>query len=194
MNKKILNVGLIGKTNAGKSTLINSIIGEKISIENKKINTTQETIIGIKNIQDTQIVFFDTPGLNVLQSTDIFKKKFKTEVWETINKVNIILFIIDIKKYNYNLIVKDLEKIKETNKPVIIVFNKIDLINNNIILSCIDDLNKTNLVQDFFNISAKYNKGVDKLITYLFSKSKTNKWTFNNNRLFEDKCIIINKN
>ena len=62
MNKKILNVGLIGKTNAGKSTLINSIIGEKISIENKKVNTTQETIIGIKNIQDTQIVFFDTPG------------------------------------------------------------------------------------------------------------------------------------
>ena len=191
MNKKILNVGLIGKTNAGKSTLINSIIGEKISIENKKVNTTQETIIGIKNIQDTQIVFFDTPGLNVLQSTDIFKKKFKTEVWETINKVNIILFIIDIKKYNYNLIVKDLEKIKETNKPVIIVFNKIDLINNNIILSCIDDLNKTNLVQDFFNISAKYNKGVDKLITYLFSKSKTNKWTFNNNEISDKDDIFI---
>ena len=59
MIKKILNVGLIGKTNAGKSTLLNSIIGEKISIENKKINTTLETIIGIINIGDTQIIFFD---------------------------------------------------------------------------------------------------------------------------------------
>ena len=51
MNKKTLNVGLIGKTNAGKSTLINSFIGEKISIENKKINTTLKIIEGIKNIK-----------------------------------------------------------------------------------------------------------------------------------------------
>ena len=61
MRSKIIHVGLIGKTNAGKSTFINSIVGEKISIENKKINTTQESITGILNIKNTQIVFYDTP-------------------------------------------------------------------------------------------------------------------------------------
>ena len=191
MSKKILYVGLIGKTNAGKSTLINSIIGKKISIENKKVNTTLGIIAGIKNIKDTQIVFFDTPGLNVLNSTNIFNKKLKVETLETIYKADIILYIIDIKKYNYNTIINDLEKINKANKPVTIVFNKIDLINNNIILSYINDLNKTNLVKDFFNISAKYLKGIDQLVIYLISQSKANKWKFINNEVSDKDDIFI---
>ena len=78
MSKKILNVGLIGKTNAGKSTLINSIVGKKISIENKKIHTTFQTIIGIKNIKDTQIIFFDTPGFKFFEfELVVMNKKIK---------------------------------------------------------------------------------------------------------------------
>ena len=56
MTSKILKIALIGRTNAGKSTLINSIVGEKISIQNKKINTTQVTIMGVKNIKKTQLI------------------------------------------------------------------------------------------------------------------------------------------
>ena len=74
MNKKSINVCIIGKTNAGKSTLINSLINEKISIENKKINTTLDIIAGIRNIKDTQIVFYDPPGLNFLNLTNTLKK------------------------------------------------------------------------------------------------------------------------
>ena len=70
MKNKIINVALIGKTNAGKSTFINSIVGEKISIENRKKNTTLEAIIGILNIKETQIVFYDTPGTNFLKTTN----------------------------------------------------------------------------------------------------------------------------
>ena len=58
MRSKIINVGLIGKTNAGKSTFINSIVGEKISIENRKINTTLDAVTGILNVKNTQIIFF----------------------------------------------------------------------------------------------------------------------------------------
>ena len=64
MKTKILKISIVGRTNAGKSTLINQIVGEKISIQNKKINTTQDTIIGIKNIKEKQFLFYDTPGSN----------------------------------------------------------------------------------------------------------------------------------
>jgi len=67
MKSKILNIALIGKTNSGKSTLINKIIKEKISIENKKINTTLENIIGVYNNKNIQLIFYDTPGLNLFK-------------------------------------------------------------------------------------------------------------------------------
>ena len=57
MKTKILKISIVGRTNAGKSTLINKIVGEKISIQNKKINTTQDTIIGVKNIKRKSISF-----------------------------------------------------------------------------------------------------------------------------------------
>ncbi len=87
MNKKLLKVALLGKTNAGKSTLINSLIGEKISIVNKKINTTQESIIGIKNIDNTQIVFYDTPGSNFLKTLNLNQKYLKINIWNAIDSV-----------------------------------------------------------------------------------------------------------
>ena len=77
MKNKLIKIALIGKTNAGKSTLINSLVGEKISIINKKINTTQESILGIKNINDTQIIFYDTPGSNFLKTNNLSQKKLK---------------------------------------------------------------------------------------------------------------------
>ena len=69
MKSKIIKISIVGRTNAGKSTVINKIIGEKISIQNKKINTTQEMIIGIKNIKNIQILFYDTPGSNFLKNS-----------------------------------------------------------------------------------------------------------------------------
>ena len=71
MRNRIIYVALIGKTNAGKSTFINSIVKEKISIENKKINTTQEIITGIINLKNTQIIFYDTPGSNFLKTFEV---------------------------------------------------------------------------------------------------------------------------
>ena len=69
MIKKTLKICLIGKTNAGKSTLLNKIIGETVSITNKKINTTQELTKGIINIKNIQIIIYDTPGISYLKNT-----------------------------------------------------------------------------------------------------------------------------
>ena len=172
MNKKTLNVGLIGKTNAGKSTLINALVGEKISIENKKINTTLIAIEGIKNIDNTQITFYDSPGLIFSKQANILKKKIKTNIWEIINKVDLILFIIDIRNFKHDLIIHDINKISESEKPIVVIFNKIDLVKKDKILPYIEHLNKTNLVKELFIISAKYLKGIDKLMSYLGIKIK----------------------
>ena len=191
MKKKLIKVALVGKTNAGKSTLVNSFVGEKISIINKKINTTQDLILGILNIDTTQIIFYDTPGSNFLKTSNLLQKKNKTHIWSAIDQVNLILYIIDSSKYNYQDIESDINKISEVNKSIILVFNKIDLIENEKILFYINELKKFNFIESFFNISAKYNKGITNLSNYLRTKSITQEWLYKNDEITNKDDIFI---
>ena len=191
MKKKLIKVALVGKTNAGKSTLVNSFVGEKISIINKKINTTQDLILGILNIDTTQIIFYDTPGSNFLKTSNLLQKKNKTHIWSAIEQVNLILYIIDSSKYNYQNIESDINKISEVNKSIILVFNKIDLIENEKILLYINELKKINFIESFFNISAKYNKGITNLSNYLTTKSITQEWLYKNDEITNKDDIFI---
>ena len=191
MNKKIIKVALIGKTNAGKSTLINKIVGEEISIINKKINTTQESVIGIKNKSYNQLIFFDTPGSNFLKTSDLNQKKFKINIWKSIDDSNIIAYLVDVTKYNFNNIKKDILKLSEVNKSIIFIFNKIDLINNKNILPFISELKEIEYIKNFFLISARYNKGLNKLINYLTSQTYQSKWIYNDNEITNNDDIYI---
>ena len=102
MKKKLLKIVLVGKTNAGKSSLLNQIIGETVSITNKKINTTNETITGIVNHKNIQIILYDTPGLNFIKKSDNIQKKLNRYFWEGIDKSNIILYLLDSKFIKIN--------------------------------------------------------------------------------------------
>ena len=166
MRNKLIKIALIGNTNAGKSTFLNSMVGQTISIINKKINTTQNLIKGILNINETQIIFYDTPGSNFLNTKIIDQKKIKIEIWTAIEDVDCILYMIDSSKYNFKNVYSDLKKINEVKKLIIVVFNKIDLIDNKLILPYIKSLNNLKLVDSFFNISAKYKRGLDKFCGY----------------------------
>ena len=104
MIKKIIKIAIVGKTNAGKSTLINHIVGEKISIQNKKINTTRDNIVGIRNIKETQMIFYDTPGSNFLKSTKLNSSKLKINLWSGIDDSDIILYLIDSKTINFSFL------------------------------------------------------------------------------------------
>ena len=191
MINKLLKIGLIGNTNAGKSTLINSFVGEKVSIINKKINTTQDIILGIKNIDETQIIFYDTPGSNFLKTREISQKKFKTNLWQAIDNVDLILYIVDVIKYDYEYIIQDLDKINEVKKPIIFTFNKIDLIDNKKILPLINQLKNIKFLKDFFIISAKFNKGIKDLNNFLISKSYVHEWVYNANEITDKDDIYI---
>jgi len=191
MNSKLIKIALVGKTNAGKSTLINSLVGEQISIINKKINTTQEYIIGVKNIENIQLIFYDTPGSNFLKTSNILQKKLKTNIWHAIDSVNLIVYLIDVLKYNFNEIEKDILKISEVKKPIIFIFNKVDLLENKKILPFIKDLEKIKKIDSFFLISSKYNKGTDLFLNYLLPHAKSNQWLYKNDEITDKDDIYI---
>ena len=191
MNKKLLIIALVGKTNAGKSTLINSLVGEKISIINKKINTTQDYILGIKNIDNIQIIFYDTPGSNFLKTTNLLQKKLKTNIWEAIDNVDLLIYLIDVLKFSFEDTKKDILKISETKKPIIIVFNKIDTIENKKVLNFINQLKNLETVEEFFLVSAKYDTHIDILYKYLCEQAKFNNWLYLNNEITDKDDIYI---
>ena len=191
MNKKILKIALVGKTNAGKSTLINSFVGEQISIINKKINTTQESILGIKTFNETQIIFYDTPGSNFLKTNNVLQKTLKTNLWQAIDSVNIIVYMIDALKYKYEDILQDIEKIAEVKKPIFFIFNKIDLLENKKILPFIDQLKNITLIKEFFLISAKNNIGIDPFVKFICKEAIESDWIYNNNEITNKDDIYI---
>ena len=192
MQNKILKTAIVGKTNAGKSTLINNIIGEKISIQNKKINTTQDLIIGIKNIDKTQILFYDTPGSNFLKSLNIQSKNLKINLWSGIEDSDIVLYLVDSKTINLSFLFDQLEKIKEVKKKVILVFNKIDLIESKNLLPIIKKINDKYQIESFFNISAKNSIGVLDLLNYLLNFAYVSSWIYHEDEITnkDDKFIL----
>tara|TARA_E500000178_G_scaffold257762_1_gene254427 strand:- start:1152 stop:1994 length:843 start_codon:yes stop_codon:yes gene_type:complete len=191
MTSKILKIALIGRTNAGKSTLINSIVGEKISIQNKKINTTQVTIIGVKNIKKTQLIFYDTPGSNFLKSLNKQSKNLKTNLWSGIDESDIIFYLIDSKTANIKFLFEQIEKLQEVKKKIIVIFNKIDLISNKQLLPLISNLNKNFQIDSFFTISAIQNIGIDDLLDYIKKYSYLSKWIFEDDEITNKDDIFI---
>ena len=192
MKNKIIKISIVGKTNAGKSTLLNNIVGEKISIQNKKINTTQEVIIGIKNIKNTQMLFYDTPGSNFLKTLNIQAKKYKIHLWNGIDESDIIIYLIDSKSIKLSFLYEQLDKLQEINKKLIIVFNKIDLILSKKLLPIISEIDKKYKIESFFTISAKKNKGIKKLLLYLIKYSYSSHWLYSKDDITnkDDKFII----
>ena len=191
MKNKILKIALVGRTNAGKSTLINRIVGEKISIQNKKINTTQLTIIGVKNIKKTQLIFYDTPGSNFLKSLNKQSKNLKINLWNGIDESDIILYLIDSKTTNIKFLFDQIYKLQEVNKKIIAVFNKIDLISNKHILPLVNDLNKNFQIDSFFTISATKNIGIQDLLDYIYKYSYISKWIYKSDEITNKDDVFI---
>jgi len=191
MTSKILKIALVGRTNAGKSTLINKIVGEKISIQNKKINTTQVTVKGIKNIRETQLIFYDTPGSNFLKSLNAQSKNLKTNLWNGIDDSDIILYLVDSKTANTKFLFEQIKKLQEVNKKILIIFNKIDLISNKDILPLTSNLNKNFNIDSFFTISAKQNIGIEDLLNYVDKFSYASNWVFKDDEITNKDDVFI---
>ena len=120
-------VSLIGRTNVGKSTLLNLLVGEKIAAITNKVQTTRTQIRGIVNRENSQIIFIDTPGIHKPKTR--FNENMIELSWGAIQDSDVILFLIEADSKEIGRGDKKiLEKIKESNKKTILIINKIDLI------------------------------------------------------------------
>ena len=194
MKNKILKVAIVGKTNAGKSTLINQIVGEKISIQNKKVNTTKDLILGVKNLKETQLLFYDTPGSNFIKPINSQSKILKTNFWNGINNSDLILYLIDSNRINFNFLNNQIDILIDTKKKIIIVFNKIDLISSKKLLPIIKDIDSKYKIEFFISISAKKNKGINKLLDAIVKYSYKSEWIFKKDKITnKNEEFIINE-
>ena len=165
-------VGLIGRPNVGKSTLMNSILGKKIAITSNKPQTTRNIIQGIYNEEDTQIIFVDTPGIHKPKSK--LGKFLNEEAYFSINDVDVILFIVDVKEDlgKGDLFIIDL--FKEINTPIILVLNKIDKLPKEEILLKIDEYKDLYNFCEIVPVSALKKDNVDRLVTVIKKYLKDN--------------------
>ncbi len=158
-------VSIIGRPNVGKSTLLNNLIGKKIAITSSKAQTTRNIIEGIYNEKDMQIIFVDTPGIH--------KPKYKLgkylnkQAYIMIDDVDIILFMIDAKSGYGKGDEFILEKLKDINKPIILLLNKIDELSNEEILKTIDECKDLYDFKEIIPISSLKNRNTDRLIEVL---------------------------
>lgn len=172
-------VSLIGRTNAGKSTLLNNMANEKIAITTPKTQTTRTAIKAIINDEDSQIIIIDTPGIHKAK-TKLSKTMINTAVTEA-SEVDVVLFLIEATSKNIseeNL--KILETLKKSKKPCILVINKIDLVPKPKILEIIETYRKEYNFEAIIPVSAINGDGVEEL------KSEIKKLLPNGPKYYED--------
>ena len=156
-------VSIIGRTNVGKSTLINNLVGEKVAITVDKCQTTRTAIRAIVNRPNSQIIFIDTPGIHKPKTK--LGEIMNETAWGTIPDSDITLFIVEATS---NKIGKGdsliLEKIKQSKKKTILIINKIDLIEKEKLLELIKMYNNEYNFEAIIPISAIKNKDTNKIL------------------------------
>ncbi|MCB1594119.1 MAG: GTPase Era [Xanthomonadales bacterium] len=160
-------VAVIGKPNVGKSTLINNIVGEKVSIVTAKPQTTRHQILAIATSEQGQILFIDTPGIHTGHKKAL--NKFMNRTASTaVNDVDLILFVVESLKWN-----KDDEKalsaLKHCKAPVLLIINKDDLVKKKeTLLAYAHELFAKFNFTEVFYLSASKGKGVEPLINSIY--------------------------
>ncbi|MFQ8785442.1 MAG: GTPase Era [Clostridia bacterium] len=130
-------VAMLGRTNVGKSTLVNLLVGEKIAATANKVQTTRTAIRGIVNRENSQIIFIDTPGIHK-PKTKLNETMIETS-FGVIKDIDLILFVIEATSNEIGRgDMRILEKIKESKKKAILIINKIDLVKKESLLKLID--------------------------------------------------------
>ncbi len=157
-------VAIVGRPNVGKSTLLNRILGQKVSITTRKPQTTRHQILGIKTTEDAQVVYVDTPGLH-RGSKKAMNRYMNKAAASVINDVDVVVFVVDgLRWMDDDQAI--LEKLKNIESPVILALNKLDkLQDREQLLPHIQQLSEKMTFKEIIPISASNGENIESLET-----------------------------
>ena len=174
-------VAVLGLANAGKSTLVNQMVGSKITIVTPKAQTTRNRIMGIYVDGPSQVILMDTPG--IFKPKRALDRAMVASAWSALPDSDIALLLVDVTDRNQEDAKAILVKLLETEKRIILVFNKIDKIPAHVLLPIIDEWKDIGDVEKIFMISALNASGVDDLKKYLNTEIPLGHWQFPEDQL-----------
>lgn len=156
-------VALVGRPNVGKSTLLNRILGQKLSITSRKPQTTRHQILGIKTEDELQVIYVDTPGLHNDSKGNALNRYMNKAASEALRHVDLVIFLVDRTAWTEEDEIV-LEKLQHARCPVVLAVNKVDLLKDKeALLPWIEQLNSKRSFDDIVPISAEKGHNVDKL-------------------------------
>lgn len=176
-NKRSGFVGIIGAPNAGKSTLINKLVGTKVSIVSPRVQTTRVRVMGIVIKNNAQIVFVDTPGIFAPKKR--LDRAMVSAAWRGAEDAEAILLIVDAARPKLDSDSEAiLARLKEQNKKALLVLNKTDLANKETLLKRADELFSSGVFERAYMISALTGDGIDRLLSDLAGMMPESPWMF----------------
>lgn len=155
-------VAVVGKPNAGKSSLVNAIIKEKVSIVSPKPQTTRNNILGIYNSDHSQIVFVDTPGIN--KTSTGLDKFMQKSIKGAVSDVNAVIIVCDITKGVDRVEIDLVEKYNKENIPVVLVLSKIDLVEDEVVFKTLQQLSLLATKCEIVPLSSIKGRNVDTVV------------------------------
>ena len=173
--KKSLSVCIVGKPNAGKSTLLNRIIGQKLSIVTPKVQTTRSIITGIVTLDDVQLVLFDTPG--IFEPKRRLEKAMVRCAWSSLSSADIIVLIIDSSSKLDDIMQEIIKRISSVGKKIVILMNKIDL-QSKYYMENMSFAAQIAPQAKIFNISALDGNGVESFLSFLKENATDSGWMY----------------
>ncbi len=175
--RKLLKALIVGKPNVGKSTLLNSLIGEKVSIVSRKAQTTQKNTTGVITKDNSQLIFFDTPGLNKIEKNIRISETFKTVA----ENVDVLIYMVDNTKKSQSIddqFRNWLNKNEGKFRKKILIINKIDCTEKVKLLEITKRINDVINFDETFFISLKKKSGMERFLNWVEKQAYTNDWVF----------------
>lgn len=176
-------VTILGAPNVGKSTLLNRLVGTKVSIVSPKVQTTRRRILGITVKDGAQLIFVDTPGIFTPRPTKRLEQAIVKAAWSAAYDADRLLLVVDAKRGIDRDTQTVIDGLKKGQRQATLALNKIDLVKRTTLLPLIQELDETGLFEKTFVISAEKGDGCDDLLDDLMTTLPEGPWHFPEDQL-----------